>query len=39
MLARATRDTDAFDAAVEGAAALLRKATVPLTTEASDHSE
>ena len=39
VLARATRDTDAFDAAVEGAAALLRKATVPLTTEASDHSE
>ena len=27
VLARATRDTDAFDAAVEGAAALLRKAT------------
>jgi len=39
VLARATRDTDAFDAAVEGAAALLRKATVPLTTEVSDHSE
>ena len=39
VLARATRDTDAFDAAVEGAAALLHKATVPLTTEVSDHSE
>ena len=39
VLARATRDTDAFDAAVEGAAALLHKATVPLTTDVSDHSE
>ena len=39
VLARATRDTDAFDAAVEGAVALLHKATVPLTTEVSDHSE
>lgn len=39
VLARATRDTDAFDAAVEGAAALLHKTTVPLTTEVSDHSE
>ena len=39
VLARATRDTDAFDAAVEGAVALLHKATVPLTTEVSDYSE
>lgn len=39
MLARATRDVDAFDAAVEGAAALLRKATEPLITEVSDHSD
>ena len=39
VLARATRDTDAFDAAVEGAAALLRKAELPLITEVSDHSE
>ena len=37
VLARATRDVDAFDAAVEGAAALLRKATEPLITEVSDH--
>ena len=39
VLARATRDVDAFDAAVEGAAALLRKATEPLITEVSDHSD
>lgn len=39
VLAHATRDTDAFDAAVEGAAALLRKATEPLITEVSDHSD